>query len=344
MSLSTGMSYRTRAIAVLLCGVSVGPRAAASDERHVVVLMPRSLPSKPWPEGTQSTIAELAAGDYQVVVESSAAASIDELRAELRARGSEPSAAGALAILRQGRTGFAYVWAQRDAEVIELRANVDEGAVSEGAFALRVTEIIRTRDLPIPLGKSSPKPAITDESVTPAEPPVSTRAGPLLWIGGGPIFTSVGESPLLTMSVGVNVPLFSSWRLDGTAGFSLVPLRIETRAGQLDVSARTFTGHLSSEVSSLGSLSFALGAGGGLVWLDERSEPSAGFDGTSDSTAVGVLSLRALAHLQTQSLSFVFTAEPGVLVPPVSIRADEREVARLGRPWVLLGLGLGWSP
>jgi hypothetical protein len=341
------MAFRIWAMAAVFCGVSVVARDAVAEERRVVVLMPRELPAKPWPEGTQSTIAELAAGRYQVLVESSSARTVEELENELRSKGDTPDAAGAIAILRDGAVGIAYVWARRDGSVVELRTDLDEGAVGEGAFALRITEWIRARDLPIPQKPKEPAaaPGSPEPKAMLTPPAVSHRGpSPLLWLGAGPVFSSAATSPLFALNAGVGIPLYAPLWIDASASVSLTPFELETNAGTVNVNARHVAGHVVVELWNAPSFSFALGSGGGLVWLDQNSEPGPGFEAASDATTVAVLSVRARARLKWRHVSFLLSAEPGLLTPSADIRADGESLLELGRPWVLVSLGIGWSP
>jgi len=336
-------------MAAALCGVNSIASSADAEDRHVVLLMPRALSAKPWPEGTQSTIAELAASNYQVLVEASAARSLDQLRMELRGKGNEADAAGALAVLRDGSIGIAYVWTGRNDEVLELRTGLEEGAIGEAAFALRIAEMLRDRALPLPndAPRAANRPAATkinmSRSPSPSTDATTTRTpAAFFWFGGGPMFTSATTTPFVAFSGGIALPLVGRLALDATACASL-PLALETRAGRVELSARHFSSHFVAQVWSSGDFSVAAGPGAGVLWMVQDGTPETGFAASSDATATGVLSARARARWESRSFNILLTAEPGLLVPPVDVRADAEQLARLGRPWVLVHLGLGWT-
>lgn len=309
---------------------------AAAKERLAIVIIARGVPEDPWPAATQATVAELAAGDYQVLVESSWAGSIEGLKRELASWSNESRASGAVALVSSGTMGIAYVWTRSDDEITELRATLTDGTVGEGALALRIAELIRSRDLQMP--------AIPDEPT--AERARSERqkhSGAVLWAGGGPIFTSAGSAPLAALAFGAQVPTLGPLAIDATVSLSFVPLRLEMDPGRVDISSRNFTGHLLFTLP-VEAVSLAVGAGGGLAWLEQQSQANAGFEATSDATTVGTISIRARARFESRALSFLMLAEPGLMLPNVSVRSDEREIANVGRPWVFVAFGVGFQP
>lgn len=313
--------------------------SAGAEERRVIVLMPRALENEVWPAGTQAVIAELAAVDYQVIVESSQAASLEALTKELRQAASAPSTAAALTVLRRDNTGIAYVYAQRDSQLMQLQGPLTQGAVGEGALALRVTELVRTRDWQLP------QPALE----APSAPRVRKRVQPeprsrsALWLGLGPLFSSGTAAPLIAASFGLAVPLSRPLTLDTSVNMSLLPLELSTDAGAVEINTRQLTGHLLVSLWRSSVVALSAGPGGGVVWVQETAEAGPGYRARSDSAAVGLLTLRARASFQTGGLTFLLIAEPGALLPAISVRADQDELSRIGNPWVLLSGGLGWT-
>jgi hypothetical protein len=130
--------------------------------------------------------------------------------------------------------------------------------------------------------------------------------------------------------------------LDASAAISITPLRIGTAAGTVDVSARQATLHLLYDPWSTSIVNLALGAGLGAIWLDENARAKPGYTANADDAYVGLLSLRARGSVTSGNLSFVVTAEPGVLLQSASIRASGDEVSRIGRPWTTISAGVGW--
>lgn len=324
-------------------------RPALSEEHRVMVLMSRELSARPWPEGTQAVIAELAARNYQVVVVSSDAHDLSALLEELERAAHAPATSAAIAVLRDGSLGVAYVWTPRDGNVVQVQAETSDGAVGEGALALRVTELIRARDLALPAPGAPEKPAAPPapkaKAARPIAPPVAKESGtpPLLWLGAGPTFVSGADAPLVAAVLGARLPTgFRPLALDASAAISITPLRIGTDAGTVDVSARQAALHLLYDPWSRSIVNLALGAGLGAVWLDETARAKAGYTANADDAYVGLLSLRARGSVQSGNLSFVVTAEPGVLLQSASIRASGSELSRIGRPWTTISAGFGW--
>lgn len=321
---------------------------ALADEHRVMVLMSRKLSTLPWPEGTQAVIAELAARNYQVVVVSSEARDLNALLEELQAAARGPATSAAIAVVRDGSLGVAYVWTPRDGNVVQVQAETTEGAVGEGALALRVTELIRARDLAIDAPRPSETRARTEPAPLPARPvtsapPAAPGTPPLLWLGAGPTFVSGTNAPLVAAVLGARLPIgLRPLALDASAAISITPLRIVTNAGTVDVSARQATLHLLYDPWSAAAVNLALGAGVGAIWLDETARAKPGYDARADDAYVGLLSLRARGSVRSGSLSFVLTLEPGVLLQSANIRASGDEVSRIGRPWTTITAGFGW--
>lgn len=313
----------------------------------MLVLMPRELSAEPWPEGTQAVIAELAARNYQVVVVSSDARELNALLEELKAAAHGPSTSAAISVVREGSRGIAYVWTPRDGNVVQVRAETTEGAVGEGALALRVTELIRARDLAPAATHAGEKPAPAPPSPVPRTPapPAAKESStpPLLWLGAGPTFVSGADAPLVYAVLGARLPIgLRPLALDASAAISLSPLRIGTNAGSVDVSARQATLHLLYDPWSTSALNLALGAGFGAIWLDETARANPGYVANADDAYVGLLSLRARGSVRSGNLSFVLTLEPGVLLKGASVRASGDELSRIGRPWTTITAGFGW--
>jgi hypothetical protein len=98
------------------------------------------------------------------------------------------------------------------------------------------------------------------------------------------------------------------------------------------------------EPNSNAPASFALGLGGGATWLDESAKPAPGYAGFSDDAYTGLLSLRLRGALRSGNLRFLLAAEPGVLLPGVTVAADGAALSRIGQPWTSISAGLGWTP
>ena len=131
---------------------------AWADERQVIVLNLRGNASlSPWPEGTRAVIAELSASDDQVLVRPSSAATLSSLMTELEKAASEEQTVGAVCIGQSGSAAIAYVWVNGGSSAIRVEDDTREGAVAEGALALRVTEILHVRNVELPSARR-PKP------------------------------------------------------------------------------------------------------------------------------------------------------------------------------------------
>ncbi|HEX9619236.1 MAG TPA: hypothetical protein VF989_03810 [Polyangiaceae bacterium] len=310
---------------------------AMALERRVVVLRPRELPAAAWPQGTQAVIAELALGDYELRVQNSGAADLATLFRELESAAAEPETVGAVAVMRQGPLGIAYVSVRDGDGPVRVEYEVQAGAVAEGAVALRVRELLRLGHLEIP---REPQ---TDAGAPEAPPPVPARNRILGWIGGGAAFSSSAGLLGGVLALGVRVPFGDPLAFDVTMALSPVGGSVDTAAGGVEVHARQATVHLVVVPWSNRSQSVGLGAGAGMLWVSESAVPNAGFEARRDSTVVALLSGRATWTGRYGDVGIMALLETGLAVPAVTIRADDTELARVGRPWTLALGGLGWA-
>lgn len=337
-------------LAAAVC-ILFAARKAAAEEQRVVVLMPRELPSATWPEGTRAVVAELAASRYDVVVEASTAHELGALIDELRAAANEDENAGAISVVRDHGAGVAYVWTRRDESVVRVQGDATEGAVSEGALALRVLELFRAHAMRLPAERKEPKKAPPPPA--PPKKPAPTTDNPRkpsgeqhaeVWLGFGPTFAGGAPGPLLDGALGVRVGLLRPLALEATGALSVTPLEIETNAGAVNVSARRLTLHMMGDVWRSSRVRVAFGAGGGAIWVAETATPAAGYEGHADHAYLGLASLRASATLESGALAFGLRFEPGLTLPRASIRSSGEELAHLGSTWASVTASIGWSP
>lgn len=317
---------------------------AMADERQVIVLNLRGNPSlAPWPEGTRAVIAELATSAEQVLVRPSSATTFAALMSELEIAAGEDQTVGAVCVGKSGSVGIAYVWVAGGSSAIRVEDDLREGAVAEGAVALRVSQILHVTNLELPSTRKE-APAPPPKPLPPTPP---AKGGPpafTTWLGIGGLTSSDASGPVPAVSVGARLPLGSIVGLEGAATGSFGWLKVRTDAGDAEVSMQSLTLHavLDPWAESSASMSFALG--GGAAWAAELGEPGPGYSNLYDSTTVALLSARLGGMLRSGHLSLVGYVEPGILLPAVTLTADESEVARLGRPWFSGMIGLGFSP
>jgi hypothetical protein len=317
---------------------------AMADERQVIVLNLRGNPSlSPWPEGTRAVIAELATSAEQVLVRPSSASTFTALMSELERAASEEQTVGAVCVGKSGSVGIAYVWVAGGSSAIRVEDDMREGAVAEGAVALRVTQILHVTNLNLPSARKEPTPP----PVPPPPPPPKAKGGPpafTTWLGIGALSSSDASGPVPSVSIGARLPLGSIFGLEGGATGSLGWLKVRTDAGDAEVSMQALTLHAVLDPWAESSARVAFGLGGGAAWAAELGEPRPGYSNLYDSTTVGLLSARVSGILRSGQLSLVAYVEPGILLPAVTLTADDTEVARLGRPWFSGMIGLGFSP
>ncbi len=307
--------------------------------------MPQHVPEPAWPEGVQAVIAELAAGDYQVIVESSSARGRPELLEELARRARGPDATGAVAVLREGALGVAFVSTRSESEVLRVEGDATSGAVGLGALALRVMEFIRARQLAIPESAKAPPPAEQQPAKARLESTTPKRDGPSLWLGAGPLVASGSHVAALIGTLGVRIPIASlRLAIEPRLAASLSPLRLRSAAGEIELTARPVDLLVSFDIARDEAIGFGLGAGAGFVWLSQRASPNAGYQARQNQLLVASACLLARGTLRTGPWSFLLTLSPGVVVPAVSLRVDDRELVRFGRYWASLSAGVGFTP
>ena len=312
-----------------------------ADERPVVVLVAHELGSDEWPEGTRAVIAELSTNGFLVVRQWSHAASAGELLAEVAHSASPQAVLGVVAVLREGDTGAAYVWTEHGERVLRDDSSGADGAVAEGAVALRVVELLRTETLKFPIDVSAPqRPRKTEQVRT-----THASRSPWLnsWLGASTVIPTSAATVPLQMSLGTAIQLASPIALDLGARAAVLPGRFETSAGQFSLRSVEFGGRLMLDPWSTRFASFALGLGASSLWLQETATGDAGFLGKSDNTQVVLLALRARFMLRSRRFFGVFVVDPGLTVPAVSVHSNLGEVAHVGRPWLTTELGVGWS-
>jgi len=177
-------------------------------------------------------------------------------------------------------------------------------------------------------------------------PPIEPNGPPAFttWLGFGALTSSDAEGPVGAVSVGARVPFAPIFGLELAVTSSLGWLDVKTEVGDVEVDVEAATLHAVIDPWASAPASVSFGLGGGVAWAAELGQPRPGFANFYDSTVVGLFSARLGAVFRHGHLSFVAFAEPGIMVPAVTLAADGQEVARLGSPWFSAMLGAGFSP
>jgi hypothetical protein len=305
---------------------------------RVVVLEQKEGAELAWPSGQRAVVAELMASDVELVLRQSSSENAAALELEVLEAAREADTTGAVGVGRQGSIAFALVARHGGRGPIRIEDDVAQGPVADGAVALRVSEILRVRrfDLP-PAPPSRPR-----ELVRKPEPPPSSSLWPWLAVAG--MATRGASTVAPAVALGLRVPISAWFSLEPAGAFSLGRLRVSTSAGDVDLSARQATLELVIAPTHHSGLSAGVGAGGGIAWVSATARANAGHLAADRSTQVSLLALRGFGAWQWRSLRLMAFAEASALLPAVSVRASGREVARLGQPWVLSGVAVGYSP
>jgi hypothetical protein len=317
--------------------VLAAPPLTAAE--RVVVLEPKEKSELAWPSGQRAVVAELMASDVELVLRQSSSESAAALELEVLEAAREADTTGAVGVGRQGSIAFALVARHGGRGPIRIEDDVAHGPVADGAVALRVSELLRVRrfDLP-PEPPSRPRELVRK----PEPPPPSSSLWPWLAVAG--MATRGASTVAPAVALGLRVPLSAWLSLEPAGAFSLGRLRVSTPAGDVGLSARQATLELVIAPTHHSGLSAGVGAGGGIAWVSGTARANAGHLAADRSTQVSLLALRGFGAWQSRSLRLMAFAEASALLPAVSVRASGRELARVGQPWVLSGLAVGYSP
>lgn len=338
-----------RALSLVACAALVfgWVFSAHAEEPHVLVLRAQPPSLESWPEGAQAVIAELALEERQLVVRASHAASLDALVAELEQAANQPSTMGAVAIARTGSTGLAYVWTRSGAGVVRVQADTSLGTVAESAVALRVTELLRARTLEIPMERKpepAPPRAEAPKALEVTVPSTRPPSPGMLWASGAVMMSTGADGPLPMLALGGRWAIVPRIALEASVAFPLGEWELRTEPGRVQVSARQLAlhGSFSPWRGERGELS--VGGGGGVSWFSTSSFATGELEGASGATRVAHVSARVLGAVRDDHLAFLLFTDAGTLLPPVTLRAAGTELVRVGRSWVLFGIGIGFGP
>jgi hypothetical protein len=320
------------------------PAATAADK--VVVVEVHAASPFAWPSGQRAVVAELMAGDVELVLRPSRSADEEQLELEVRRAAQEPGTTGAVGVGRSGTVGFALVASSAAAAPMRIEDDVRQGPVAEGAIALRVSEILEVRRFDLP--PLAPAPAPAPAAPTAVRPPVAPPPEPerpLFWpfIAAGGMAAQGAAGIVPAVGLGLRVPLGSWLALEPSGSFSLGRLRVNSTAGDVSLLARQATLEVLIGPTDDRSLSAGLGAGGGFASFSSSARAKAGYVGVEQSTQTAMLAVRGFGAWQTGRLRLVAFVEVSTLVPAVSVRASDHEVARVGQPWVMSGVAVGYG-
>jgi hypothetical protein len=270
------------------------------------------------------------------VLRPSQAGSVAALEREVLLAAREPDTAGAVGVGREGSLGFALVALAAGRAPVRIEDDLRQGPVADGAVALRVSEVLRVRTFELPPERAPPEPPPRVEEAQAA--PV----WPWLALAGVVARGASGVAPAVAM--GLRVPLGEWVSLEPSGAFTLGTLRVDSAAGDVALSVRQAVLELVIAPNERLGLTGGVGAGGGVAWVTGTPSPGAGYIGTERSTQVSVLALRGFGGWQARHLRLLAFVEVSALLPSLTLRAGSAEVARVGQPWLLGGIAVGYAP
>lgn len=327
------------------------PRLAAADQSHEVLLLePENYPER-WQEAEHRVAAELETSGFRVVRRPIHAATQEELMRQLL--NSAPSFAS-FVMVREGKGGAALVWLAGNARIKHFTIDDVSSSSAAGAIALRVTEMLNMQVLTIAVPVPAAEPETESTRAEPSEAPAARESTPadvaprphrgMVWFGPSAVVSSDANRPGGGGALGIGIPLTELLSLEAAVDLVPIPLIAESTAGTTELtstSARLF-GQLNTALGTMWRLGIGLGAG--VIRVASHSEPAPGFEAQSATTSAALVTARGRVQLETEGgFSALLSIDPALALPAISIRADNTEVARLGRPWVTGTLALGWS-
>ncbi len=325
--------------------------AFAAESHEVLLLEPEGYPHR-WLEAEHRVVAELETSGFRVVRREVHAANQEALMRALLNSG--PSFAS-FVMVREGAGGAAFVWLSGTARIKRFAMSDVSSSLAAGAIALRVNEYLNMQVLTIAV----PPPSQTEEreaartrgpTMTPRAPDVhpaprgrTSRTG-WLWLGPSAVLSSDSDSIAAAATLGIGQELTEHISVGASADWLALPLEVRTSSGTTQVTG-TSARLLGEFFAPLGTRwRFSLGLGAGLLRLASRSEAAAGFRAEQDSTSTSLLAARGrLSYRAPNGFSLMASLDPALAVPQIRIRSDQRELARLGRPWFTSTLGAGWA-
>ncbi len=344
-------------IARLVGGGVLFVASPAGAEAPLVVSV--HAPEMDWPEARRNVEAELRASGFEVEARESRVVDPGSLLADLPLYAAhEPRTVGSVTVVRVGSTGLAYVWVRDHERLFRVDVPIAEANVAAGMLALRVADLMTVRP-----GRSQEDTAAGDQAEAPRPSSAAARdtspttprfdvsasgdrsgssARPWLWLGAGAAFAVTSSAPGAQITLGAGFPLgeFSSLELGGAV--SVTPASVRLSKGSVDVEQQQLGAHLMWRAG--GGAHWALTAGlGASGWcLQAQGAAHGEARGLRDTTCVGLASARARLLLRWGEVSFWAMAEPGLALPAVRLRTDQRTDVELGRPWLATTLGVGW--
>jgi hypothetical protein len=297
----------------------------------VIVLDATHLESGGWRPGQAAVVAELRANGYDVELRPSAVRAAGDLDIELESLLLEEGVAGAVAIWKEDERGVVEVKTERSG-LQRLTAPVADDALSRSRLALAVVDRVRLVDIPwlAAAPRSRPPPALRQR-----------QSVAFLAVGIGVVNAGQGATwPWLSASGGV--VLLPPFGVEGSIGLSLASSTSHTGSGKVSLRAEQAVAYAAFEPLAGRRLSFALGLGGGAVWVQGNAAAGPGFVGKDAVGRVALLGARARGSLRLGHALFTLTLEPGVLVPSVRLLGEGATLETFGRPWLSASAGFGW--
>ena len=255
------------------------------------------------------------------------------------------------AVRVDARRGMIDLWVLRPDGPVEETIDASGDAQSEQILALRVSEALRARGLLLSRSESAPlamapQPAVAPEARVDSTPVVSSHDAPRpsgLWFALGPAVTLSpgGLEPLLSVDAGARWDAGERWSFCLDALLPVTRQSVSAAEGEADMATWLFGGSVELEWATLpfGGFRSALGAAGTVTTMSGSAGP--GFAGVDDTVAAFAPLANTSFHLQLgRSFRLRSAVAVGATLPTVRIEFASREVARWGRPFVLMNVVL----
>jgi len=164
------------------------------------------------------------------------------------------------------------------------------------------------------------------------------------WVALGVAATRGASNAVPAVALGLRVPIARWLALEPAGALTLGGLRVDTSAGDVSLTERQATLEFVVAAADHEGFSPGVAAGGGIAWISGQPRAESGYQGTESSTQVAVFGLRAFGAWQRRSLRLLAFVEASLFVPAVTVTGDGSELARLGQPWLMSGVAIGYGP
>lgn len=155
------------------------------------------------------------------------------------------------------------------------------------------------------------------------------------------VLSSGMSTPLTWLSGSLAMMPAHPWGVELSVAGSPLVGKADLDAGSLTLRGYSVAAFATLEPITERPFGLSLGLGGGALHPQEEATSAPGFDVTTHSPTVGLVSARARLFHRFGPVYLGLTIDPGILVPAVKVDAGPETALRIGRPWVSMQASVG---